>query len=422
MQIPLCLFEDPAVMEFGPLVQTRPFFNLLCGAFPLIEKIQKRLACPVAAAWVRPELENLVARDFPSLQVNQISWKDHPLWLLVNSRWLPPRSWAPPVQPQIGLLKGSVVYLVAQPQQISHLENPCFPTGMKFSDSLLKEQAPGELLQYPWDLVEKNGLEISEDAKEFDPPPMAPGKYQIQGNPRNLLLFPGASVEPYVFFDCTSGPIIIEPGVKIKAFSRIDGPCFIGQGTHLDGCKIKGGASIGRHCRVGGEIENSILHGFTNKYHEGFLGHSVIGEWVNFGAGTNNSDLRIDYKPVKVQMETGLVDSGKLKVGCFCGDHTKTAIGVQINTGSNIGAFCQLLPGGLLPRFIPSFSMVDGQNISLRQDLPGILRSAAIAMGRRGVGCDEARVGNYSRLFDQALKNCGKSSPAAGFFLRRQSA
>src|SRR5205085_5696148 len=134
---------------------------------------------------------------------------------------------------------------------------------------------------------------------------------------------PSATIEPLVGLDVPRRPIVIDEGARVLAFSRIDGPCWIGPHTHIHGAKIRAGTSIGPHCRIGGEVEASIIHGYSNKVHEGFLGHSYVGAWANLGAGTHNSDLRNDYGEVIMTLHGLPVHTGMTKVGCFLGDHTK---------------------------------------------------------------------------------------------------
>src|SRR5437763_1256292 len=152
--------------------------------------------------------------------------------------------------------------------------------------------------------------------------------------------------------DTTQGPVMVNAHAVVTSFTRLEGPCYVGPYTQIQGAKIRPGTTLGPQCRVGGEVEASIIHGHSNKYHEGFLGHSYVGEWVNLGAGTSNSDLRNDYGEVTVTVAGRRVPTGLTKVGCFLGDHTKTGLGTLLNTGTNAGAFCNLLPGGLLPRYM----------------------------------------------------------------------
>ena len=146
--------------------------------------------------------------------------------------------------------------------------------------------------------------------------------------------------------------------MEVHPFTRIEGPCYIGPKCILLGAKCREGMSIGPMCRVGGEVEESIIQGYSNKYHDGFLGHAYVGEWVNLGALTTNSDLKNDYSSVSVVLDgKAPIDTGSTKVGSIIGDHTKTSIGTLLNTGSFVGAMALLLATGKpLPKHIPSFA------------------------------------------------------------------
>ena len=165
--------------------------------------------------------------------------------------------------------------------------------------------------------------------------------------------------------------------------------------------KLRGG-TLGPRCRVGGEVEASILHGHANKYHDGFLGHSYIGEWVNLAAGTQVSDLRVDYQPVTVTVAGRKVATGLTKVGAFLGDHTKTGINTLVNTGTVAGAFCQLFPSNLLPpRVVPSFCTFARGQLQGAEDPGPLLATAALAMRRRGRELTDAHADFFRRLHGQ---------------------
>src|SRR5262249_41038242 len=139
----------------------------------------------------------------------------------------------------------------------------------------------------------------------------------VIGPRERLLVDATAHVDPMVVADTRNGPVIVEANAVITAFTRLEGPCCIGPGTQVLGANIRAGTTLGPHCRVGGEIEASIVQGYSNKYHDGFLGHSYVGSWVNLGAGTHNSDLRNDYGPVTVTMAGQRIDTGRTKIGCY---------------------------------------------------------------------------------------------------------
>ncbi len=151
------------------------------------------------------------------------------------------------------------------------------------------------------------------------------------------------------------------------------------------GAKVRGG-SYGPMCKIGGEAEANIVQGYSNKYHDGFLGHSYLGEWVNLAAGTQTSDLRNDYGPIRVSVAGRRISTGRTKIGSYIGDHSKTGLAALLNTGSVIGVFCNLLPSGsLLPQVVPSFCQVNDGQMQERMDFQQIFATAETVMARRGV-------------------------------------
>jgi UDP-N-acetylglucosamine diphosphorylase/glucosamine-1-phosphate N-acetyltransferase len=166
--------------------------------------------------------------------------------------------------------------------------------------------------------------------------------------------------------DATDGPIVIDECAVIMPNSVIVGPAYIGKNSTIKiGAKIYEGTSIGPVCKIGGEVEDTIIQAYSNKQHDGFLGHAFIGEWVNLGAGTSNSDLKNTYKCVKVYNYTQKekIDSKTQFMGCIIGDHTKIGINCSINTGTVIGVGCNLYGKELIDGFIPSFSWGEATNI-----------------------------------------------------------
>jgi UDP-N-acetylglucosamine diphosphorylase/glucosamine-1-phosphate N-acetyltransferase len=156
--------------------------------------------------------------------------------------------------------------------------------------------------------------------------------------------------------DASTGPIFIEKNVTIFPNAVIQGPFYIGESSKIKSCAtIYPNVSIGTVCKVGGEVEDTIIHPFSNKQHSGFLGHSYLGSWINLGADTNNSDLQNNYGTIKVQINGKHIDSGKQFVGLLMGDHSKTAINKMFNTGTVVGFSSNVFGAGFPPKYIPSF-------------------------------------------------------------------
>jgi UDP-N-acetylglucosamine diphosphorylase/glucosamine-1-phosphate N-acetyltransferase len=264
-------------------------------------------------------------------------------------------------------------------------------------------EVPGVVLPSPWDLVARNADQLRLDlpalfgggqrggAEEL---PWA-GVHRI-GN-HAVTWEEGAQVDPAVVLDTRDGPIHLGPGVVVRAFTHLRGPAWMGNGTALLGGTIEA-LSAGPGCKLRGEISESVILGYTNKAHDGYLGHSLVGRWVNLGAFTTNSDLKNNYGRVRVATEDGEVDSGLLKVGAFLGDHAKTGIGSRLGAGTSVGAGSNLFGAGMAPKWVPPFAWWDGTSLEAYR-LDAFLATAEKAMARRGHSLTEGQRALFARLW-----------------------
>ncbi len=213
---------------------------------------------------------------------------------------------------------------------------------------------------YLWDTLAKVPLMIDEDIKisKIHNLFYSPGFQNVfSTDPNNIYIGKNVKIAPSVYLDSSNGPIVVGDNVTIMGLAGIIGPTYIGNNSVIKmGAKIYEKNLIGDWCKVGGEVENTIFQSYSNKQHEGFLGHSYIGEWVNLGADTNNSDLKNTYSNIKMRLPHKTVESGLMMLGLMCGDHTKSAINTQFNTGTVTGISAILFESGFLPTNIPSFS------------------------------------------------------------------
>jgi UDP-N-acetylglucosamine diphosphorylase/glucosamine-1-phosphate N-acetyltransferase len=401
-----CIFEDHHVTDLEPLTSTRPAFELLCGQTSLGSKQCRHFAPCEVGVLIRPQLADLYRLQHPATPVNDLAWLRAEPTVLVSARWLPPPT--PSVSlpgPCVGMVGEEVAYVVLGPDRMA----PCSPNTLDdclqtWKSTLPHHPAGGRMMAYLWQLVDHNAKQLCADVPcrgACQPGRFAQG-LKVVGSRECLLIDPTAHVDPLVVLDTRDGPVVIDREAVVTAFSRLEGPCYVGPQTHVLGAKIRGGTTLGPNCRIGGEVEASIVQGHSNKYHDGFLGHSYVGEWVNLGAGTTNSDLRNDYGEVSVVVNGSLVATGRTKVGCFIGDHTKTGLGTLINTGSNIGIFCDLLPAGpLAPRYVPAFASWWNGALCDRVDLPSVLTTASKVMQRRGCTFTETHAALFRSLFEQ---------------------
>jgi len=385
-------FFEQLPEQFSPVALLRPVFELLCGHFTLRERLIRSLHVKEWGAIMRPILAETYAEEHPEAVVNDAEWLARESTLLVNGRCLLDPQVLAGIEPgTAGWIGETLAWIVLEPGTEINTEIDAFYEQLLIKAYDLKHvRTTGTLLSYPWDLVDANADQNSADfelRRRLGAKTFVHDDITVIGDRNFIHIDPSAEVEPFVVFNTMDGPIWIEAGAKVQAFTRIEGPCYIGRDTQLFRANIREGTSIGPVCRVGGEIEESIIHGYTNKYHDGFLGHSYICPWVNLGALSTNSDLKNDYSNVKVPIDGMSINTGSTKVGCFIGDHTKTALCSLFNTGTSVGVMSLILPGGeLLPKHVPSYSRIwHGKLESLPDGCESAISTAKTAMNRRNV-------------------------------------
>lgn len=195
---------------------------------------------------------------------------------------------------------------------------------------------------------------------------------------------------PGAVFGNHNGPIWIGSQTEIEPHTFLDGPLFVGSHCRIKtGTRLYGGCALGPHCRVAGEISATVMQGFVNKQHDGFVGNSIFGQWVNLGADTVTSNLKNDYSQVKVQVGNRRMETGEQCIGTMCGDHTKTGINTMLNTGTVIGIAANVYGGDYPPRYIPSFAWGGIAGLK-RGDWDRTIKTARIVMSRRGQSLSEA--------------------------------
>jgi len=393
----LCIFEDETYGSFYPLTYLRAIFELRCGATTLADKI-RRVAPEAPVAYFARDVFARVLRERAGAPVNEPNALRGDDILLVNGRWLllDPAQLSPEGPEE---LIGADGVVVAARVRRTTAEKVAASTPAELiaalKQTLYIREIDTVVLSYLWELIHHNPDAIVADFKAAGRAGIV-GTFSdhatVWGSKDQVYVAPTAEVQPFVCIDTTGGPVTIDEGAIINPQTRIEGPAYVGRHTMIVGGKIREGCSIGPVCRVGGEVEESIIHGYSNKYHDGFLGHAYVCEWVNLGALTTNSDLKNDYSSVEVHLQGELLDTGDTKVGSFIGDHTKTSIGTVLNTGAVVGCMCNVVTGGwMTPKFIPSFTMFLG-NKMFKIPFKKTVEAARIAMGRRNCELSDAEL------------------------------
>jgi UDP-N-acetylglucosamine diphosphorylase/glucosamine-1-phosphate N-acetyltransferase len=414
----IVLFEDEAVTRLRPPAATRPVFELVAGAFTLRRRITTLSGQDPAAALVRPQLVPLLPRlgmrdfrqaagDGPWTFINGSALLDAGAWQQV-SRLPQGEGWLSPAGRMIAFRCDDMRTIVS----LSKGKTSPRDCGLRF-----RENDGVRLIGHLWELIAAHETLLGPDLVRLlgagdrvaGAPPAgiagsfledAPGEgIHVAGGA--VFVREGAEILPPVACDARGGPILIGRGAQVKPFSRLEGPLVVGEGTIVLGGRIAG-SYLGPGCRVHGEVADSVLLGWTNKAHAGFLGHSYLGEWVNLGAQTTNSNLKNTYGTIRCWEEGELRDTERLKLGAFLGDHVRTGIGTLLDSGCHIGTGASIAgAAGVAPKWIPPFVWGAGAAAET-YDWPRFAGSVARVMARRERAFDAADQEILKQAFEES--------------------
>ena len=388
----LLLFDDERARAWTPFTVTRPAGELLFGCLTLRERAEHfwgeacvgHVADSRLKGFAEPGAAPVVEADALDSAPDAGGGTAR---IFFSSRAVPDFAPAPPAHdPAVLTIQGQIVGWVLPHGVDSPDENDLLnPDGSAMD--LPRVEIPGRVLPNIWDLMAGNGEQVCSDVPILFPESRftVPEGVHVSGAERVSLGDP-VHLEPGVHLDAIDGPIRLSDGVRVSAFTRLAGPAFIGPDTHVLGGSL-GDVTIGPACRVRGEVSSTVLLGYVNKAHEGYLGHAYVGKWVNLGALTTNSDLKNNYGTVRVHTAEGSVDTGLIKVGCFLGDHVKTGIGTLLPTGCVIGLGSNLFGGLMSPPHVPPFSWGTGERLE-EYDIERFLDTAARVMSRRAMSLE----------------------------------
>lgn len=426
----LFVFEDNQYTNFYPLTLLRPVYFLRPGIRYLHETISNNFIGYNTNLFCRENLASLMSEQ-TTCPINKTDFSDTDETVLINGRIKADLNLFAALQKadtdvlilSKGILVGAKIFGGLTTEEMALLKK------MNFDNFIIKLKNRAEVMEieigfydYLWDVVNDIERAIGDDVSYLKKNPdlsesfvsgagkdisMAfPGVVFINGE--NIIVSRDAQILPGAVLNGSDGPIYIDSQVFIEPHTYLIGPVYVGPKSRLVGGKITG-CSIGPVCRVGGEVEESVIQGYSNKYHAGFLGHAYVGEWVNFGAMTTNSDLRNDYKNVTVSINGEIIDTGFLKIGSFIGDFTRTAIGILLNTGINIGVACNILGNGLVAeKEIPSFTWFAAgrkHEYKIQKALATIEKS----MSRRKIELNPSLKDNLEEIFRNRLNQESKS-------------
>jgi len=410
----ICVFEDERCVDLLPLVYCRPVYELRCGISSLLDKIVRAYPGQKFALLCREYLADTLRLRAP-YPVNEVPGDSEVLFL--NGRLLVGEAMAdnskrpsPPIPvegpEEIGLSGGSLVYARLHAKTAAGLRNKQFLEGTvdkSLPHTMRHVECKATLLRYYWEIIDHNEEELARDFKLLATPgeirgTVHDGSYLL--NKGGIFIGEGAVVKPCCVIDADDGPVYIAEGVKVMPNSCIQGPAYVGPNSTIQmAARLREGSNIGEVCKVGGEIENSIMHSYSNKQHDGFLGHAYICQWVNLAADTINSDLKNTYGTVRVQLPHKLVETGSMFVGLAMGDHSKSAIASTFVTGSVVGFNCNILASGFPPKFLSSFSWLTDAGCHPYSPTMAV-EVARRVVSRRKKEFTEADVALFHKLYD----------------------
>ncbi len=386
------LFETDQRNCLLPLCYTRPIALLRTGILTICEKWQKRLPGNYSF-----KTEAYLQRKFP-LSVNDDN-------LLVSSHVCPTDNLVEQIR-QLELGQGIIYQGVPVAARLAEADACAYPASIgaikwiEFAESL-------DVVRYLWDLTEMNALQIQLDFELLTNGRTSASLSKTNQliAPENIFMEEGASVE-FATINASRGPVYIGANAEIMEGSLIRGPFSLGEHSVVNmGSKIYGATTIGPYSKVGGEIAQSIVTGYSNKGHDGFLGHSVLGEWCNLGAGTNVSNLKNTYEKVKVwsYQEGKFIRTGLQFCGLIMGDHSKAGISCMFNTGTVVGVGCNIYGAGFPRQFVPSFSDGGAHGYKVNQ-LKSVFNTAVHVMARRGCVLEDEDQRILTVVFDRSAQ------------------
>jgi len=365
----IILFDGQEWNNLRPLTLTKPIGELRIGILTFKERWEKLLGEKISYL-----TENYLSEKFPAKTENTN--------LFINPAYFPDDYLLNSI---LNLKQGESLWanenLIAANCSLKDFQS------RNFSENLTKKSKIDILhIEHLWDLFTCNDHAIRFDFELITKGRKSQPISKTNGivNPENIFLEEGAVVE-FSVLNAKSGPVYIGKDAEVMEGGLIRGSFVLGEGAKLNmGSKIYPGTTIGPHCKVGGEVNNSILMGYSNKGHEGFLGNSVLGEWCNLGADTNNSNLKNNYSDIKIwdYNSKDYINTGLQFCGLMMGDYSKSAINTQFNTGTVVGISANIFDAGFPPKFIPSFSW-GGSGNSPKFNLEKSYEAIAKMMERR---------------------------------------
>jgi UDP-N-acetylglucosamine diphosphorylase/glucosamine-1-phosphate N-acetyltransferase len=383
------LFDGTVRNSLLPFTFTRPVADIRVGILTIREKWEKYLGYTTTTL-----TEDYLMEKYPMVEMEEN--------ILINASFLPNEVL---IEMILNLEKNQAI--VYEEEIVAfYSENTQQEIDFDTYEMLPLENEVMQIV-HTWDIFSKNDKAIRDDFELLTQDRMSqpiPKSVNVIA-PEHVFIEEGAKLE-FVTLNASTGPIYIGKDAEIMEGSVIRGPFALCEHAQVKlATKIYGATTVGPHCRVGGEINNSVLFAYSNKGHDGFLGNSVLGEWCNIGADSNNSNLKNNYEEVKLwSYETGSFQKTGLQFcGLMMGDHSKCGINTMFNTGTVVGVSANIFGSGFPRNFVPSFAWGGASGFTTYQTKKAF-ETARIVMSRRGVVLDEVEQKILEFVFEETAK------------------
>jgi len=383
----LYFYDDVRARQFEPFALTRPGSELRAGT-SLIRKRWERATSLESAGFISsPHLAQFEEGKAPPAVAPK---SEIPAGsIVVNTRCVIPLDLALDRFDLLMCEGAACAVRLARSLPASQFADGSIDLGA-IQTSLGGRKISGRWITEVWDFIATLPEQLAEDiprrAKTLEATELTEATVLGEG----VFIEEGARIGPQVVMDATTGPILIRKGAVVSAFTHLLGPVAVGRDSQILGDRVSA-SSIGDHCKVRGEMSNSIMLGHSNKGHHGFVGHSYVGRWVNLGALTTTSNLKNTYGPVQLWTPTGIRSTGQQFLGTLFGDHAKTGIGTMLGTCTVIGAGANIFGATTPPKVVPPFAWGSAEPYDT-YDVTRFLVVAERAMARRQVELgDKAR-------------------------------
>ena len=355
----IIIYEDNKIQNFKPFSLNHAMFELQCGLVSNLERVKHWYESDghKIILLVRSEIEDLIRYRYPDMLVNP---QNIPAGKYINAR-----------------------YILNQKFDLNMFPDSAYDLNSNINN-LIKPN-------FIWELPSLSKIQIVDDWNFLD--------FQNKSS-NNCYIGDNAIIKDGVILDSSNGPIIIDDNAIIDIGALLQGPIYISKNSYISpGAKIRSGTIIGKNCKIGGEVSNSIFNSNSNKVHDGFMGDSFVGNWVNIGAGTNNSNLKNNYSNIRFSFNgVDDIDTNLQFLGSIIGDYTRLGISTMLNTGTFIGIGANVFGAGFQNKYIPSFSWGMSE---VKTDFEKFIFTCKTMYARRSQKLSEVEINFLSFLYNQ---------------------